>query len=85
MSTIAERAARAADKIKDPDGQRIVIVSYLIAAIEQRRVDIEKACEWLGKRLMYVQEDDNPHVEGTKIESLKEFLCDFRKAMEGEQ
>lgn len=40
---------------------------------------LEKTIKYLYDNLMYVPEDDNPHVESCKITNLEEFVNDFIK------
>lgn len=42
---------------------------------------VEKAVKYLYTNLIYVPEEDNPHVEGSKIENLDMFISDFKKNM----
>lgn len=85
MSTIAERAARLADKIKDPDGQRLVIINYSIAAIEQRRVDIEKACDAYCNVVCQAEQTSGKRcywrIQNERCQELESFV----KAMEEEK
>ena len=95
MRTIAERAKEYAPDAYDPDyilpAREGYIVSlqrraYIAGAEEQKRIDIDKACEWLKEnardyacatvRCPYGEEEEiicDVHLE---------ILEDFRKAME---
>lgn len=54
---------------------------YIKGATEQKQIDIEKAVKYLYANLIYVPEEDNPHVEGSRIENLDMFISDFKKNM----
>lgn len=45
-------------------------------------IAISNAVEYLRKELIYVTDNDNPHVQGSKIESLDEFLTNFTNEMQ---
>ena len=54
--------------------------NYLVGATEQKAIDIEKACEWLGVHLAEVA-DRYGFAAGLSLRLLRE---NFRKAMEEE-
>ena len=70
MKTIVERAYYYADEkwgdIDEYHADTVAVSSYIAVAEEQKRIDIEKVCDWLKAR--YVLTEDS--LEG------------FRRAME---
>ena len=88
MKTIVERAKEYAPDAYDPDyilpAREGYIVSlqrraYIAGAEEQKRIDIDKACEWFTVYLMEIGYPDDWMRDSPNIESGKER---FRKAME---
>lgn len=59
-----------------------ILHGYVRGATEQRKHDIEKACEWLGDNLIAFTEYD--HLNGINID-YGQLNKQFRKAMEDEQ
>ena len=93
MKTIEERAKEYADRHKATEidyfgvgnvygYERIYdaeITAYERGAKEQKAIDIENACEWLGNYLMEIGYPDDWLRDSLNIKSGKER---FRKAME---
>ena len=93
MKTIEERAKEYADRHKATEidyfgvgnvygYERIYdaeITAYERGAKEQKAIDIENACEWLGNYLMEIGYPDDWLRDSPNIKSGKER---FRKAME---
>ena len=82
MATIEERAKEYS--LKDFDGyytgrEKAVEEGYIEGAKEQRKIDIEKACEWLDNYLMEIGYPDDWCRDSLNIKNGKER---FRKAME---
>lgn len=54
MKTIVERAYDYADKkwgdVDEYPADTVAVSAYITGAEEQKRIDIEKACEWLKAR-----------------------------------
>ena len=54
MKTIVERAYDYADErlgdIDEYHGDTVAVSAYIAGAEEQKRIDIEKVCDWLRKR-----------------------------------
>lgn len=55
------------------------IICYINGAIEQRKIDLNKACEWLGDNIMEFVEYD--HLNGINID-YGQLNKQFRKVME---
>ena len=88
MKTIEERAKEYAPDPFDPDyilpAREGYIVkqqqqAYIAGATEQKAIDIDKACEWLGNYLMEIGYPDDWLRDSLNIKSGKER---FRIAME---
>ena len=82
MKTIKERAKEYS--LKDFDGyytgrEKAVEEGYIAGAKEQRKIDIEKACEWLDNYLMEIGYPDDWMRDSPNMKSGEER---FRKAME---
>ena len=83
MKTIAERAREYAeneDLVQGTDGFDYCLRDYIKGATEQKAIDIEKACEWLGVHLAEVA-DRYDSTAGLLLRFVKE---NFRIAMEKE-
>ena len=89
MKTIEERAKEYAPDPRDPDyilySEAGYVVNryrdaYIAGATEQKAIDIEKACEWLGPHLAEVA-DLYDSTAGLLLRLVKE---NFRIAMEKE-
>ena len=83
MKTIAERARLAAWQIFEEIGlskHSVDRVSEIIAEkiIEQKAIDVDKACDWLDNYLMEIGYPDDWMRDSPNIKSGKER---FRKAM----
>ena len=87
MKTIEERAKEYAPDPRDPDyilySEAGYVVNryrdaYIAGATEQKAIDIEKACEWLGPHLAEVA-DRYGFTAGLSLRLLRE---NFRKVME---
>ena len=76
MQTIEERAKEYAP---DPFLAALERKAYITGATEQKAIDIENACEWLGNYLMEIGYPDDWLRDSLNIKSGKER---FRKAME---
>ena len=76
MKTIEERAKEYAP---DPFLAALERKAYITGATEQKAIDIENACEWLGNYLMEIGYPDDWLRDSLNIKSGKER---FRKAME---
>ena len=86
MQTIEERASLAAWQILEEIGlskHSVDRVSEIIAEkiIEQKAIDVDKACEWLDTYLMEIGYPDDWLRDSPNMESGKER---FKKAMEEE-
>ena len=84
MKTITERARLAAWQIFEEIGlskHSVDRVSEIIAEkiIEQKAIDVDKACDWLDNYLMEIGYPDDWMRDSPNMESGKER---FRKAME---
>ena len=84
MKTIEERARLAACQIYEEIGlskHSVDRVSEIIAEkiIEQKAIDVDKACDWLDNYLMEIGYPDDWLRDSPNIKSGKER---FRKAME---
>ena len=77
MKTIKERAKEYSKGRWD---EPTAYEAYIAGAKEQKAIDIEKACEWLGNYLMEIGYPDDWLRDSLNIKSGKER---FRKAMEG--
>ena len=82
MQTIEERAKEYS--LKDFDGyytgrEKAVEEGYIAGAKEQRKIDIDKACEWLDNYLMEIGYPDDWMRDSPNMLSGKER---FIKAME---
>lgn len=93
MKTIEERANEYADTKVTPydepmyDAWRQAIMNdYLAGAKEQKKIDIEKACEWLMTNLEIPEDGVISEEEGKELFGDKPvtFIEEFRKAMEDE-
>ena len=95
MKTIEERAKEFALDAHDFDcgncdtcGKCKEYRKYIDIVTEQRKIDIEKACEWLKKELQELAMDevkDNFLENDFKVilkSQVPDWLRDFRKAME---
>ena len=73
MKTIVERAYNYADEkwgdIDEYHADTVAVSAYIAGAEEQKRIDIEKACDWLKARNVLTDAS----------------LDGFRKAMEEEE
>lgn len=76
MKTIIERAKEYSKGRWD---EPTAYEAYIAGAKEQKAIDIEKACEWLGNYLMEIGYPDDWLRDSLNIKSGKER---FRKAME---
>ena len=87
MKTIEERAKEYASKKGDISLSpvynealaKIYKEGYMAGALEQKAIDIDKACEWLDTYFMEIGYPDDWMRDSPNIESGKER---FRKAME---
>ena len=80
--TIEERADAYVghpEEIDEFTSATIKRAAYIRGAKEQKAIDIEKACEWLGNYLMEIGYPDDWLRDSLNIKSGKER---FRKAME---
>lgn len=75
--TIKERAQSYTDKV----GILGAYQGYIVGATEQKQIDIDKACEWLGYCLPEMEYITNASALRQKK---KEFIESFREAMEVE-
>ena len=95
MKTIEERAKEFALDAHDFDcgncdtcGKCKEYRKYIDIVTEQRKIDIEKACDWLKKELQELAMDevkDNFLENDFKVilkSQVPDWLIDFRKAME---
>ena len=95
MKTIEERAKEFALDAHDFDcgncdtcGKCKEYRKYIDIVTEQRKIDIEKACDWLKKELQELAMDevkDNFLENDFKVilkSQVSDWLIDFRKAME---
>ncbi len=83
MKTIVERAREYAeneDLVQGTDGFDYCLRDYIKGATEQKAIDIDKACEWLGPHLAEVA-DLYDSTAGLLLRLVKE---NFRIAMEKE-
>lgn len=81
MKTIEERAREYAeneDLVQGTDGYEYCLRDYIKGATEQKVIDIDKACEWLGVHLAEVA-DRYDFAAGLSLRLLRE---NFKKAME---
>ena len=76
MKTIKERAKEYS---KGQWDEPTALKAYIAGATEQKAIDIEKACEWLGNYLVEIGYPDDWLRDSPNIKSGKER---FRKAME---
>jgi len=76
MATIEERAKQWSMNYCTKGRRDITHIAYEMGAIEQRRIDIDKACEWLKRELA------EPMPEELYQQWCSEKLEDFIKAME---
>ena len=79
MKTIEERAKAASEGYNDDGYSAGLYMGYVVGAKEQKAIDIEKACEWLGNYLMEIDYPDDWLRDSPNIKSGKER---FRKSME---
>ena len=83
METLKERAIQNLIYEQDFCGRNLsdnmVCRAYVKGAADQKAIDIEKACEWLGNYLMEIGYPDDWLRDSLNIKSGKER---FRKAME---
>ena len=79
MKTIEESAKAASEGYNDDGYSAGLYMGYKVRATEQKIIDIEKACEWLGNYLMEIGYSDDWLRDSPNIKSGKER---FRKAME---
>ena len=79
MKTIEERAKAASEGYNDDGYSAGLYMGYVVGAKEQKDIDIEKACEWLGNYLMEIGYPDDWLRDSLNIKSGKER---FIKAME---
>lgn len=70
MTTIEERAKDFADRGLQNNIEGAIYHTYIYAANEQQKIDIDKACEWLYECV------------GTGEQFKKTLVEKFRKAME---
>ena len=83
MKTIVERAREYAeneDLVQGTDGYEYCLRDYIKGATEQKVIDIDKACEWLGVHLAEVAD----RYDSTANLLLRLVRENFRKAMEKE-
>ena len=83
MKTIAERAREYAeneDLVQGTDGYEYCLRDYIKGATEQKVIDIDKACEWLGVHLAEVAD----RYDSTASLLLRHVKENFRIAMEKE-
>lgn len=73
--TIEERATVFADKGLPNNIEGAIRYTYIYAANEQHKIDIEKACQWLLREYAY---------NGSMAVIDEKLIEDFRKAMEEE-
>ena len=79
MKSIEERAKAASENYDDDGYSAGLYMGYKVGAIEQKIIDINKACEWFGTYLMAIGCPDDWLQDSLNIKSGKER---FRKAME---
>ena len=79
MKSIEERAKAASENYDDDGYSAGLYMGYKVGAIEQKIIDINKACEWFGTYLMAIGYPDDWLQDSLNIKSGKER---FRKAME---
>ena len=76
MKTIEERAYDYADKkwgdVDEYHADTVAVSAYIAGAEEQKRINIDRACEWLKENIE----------GGVHPQSTYSFLDKFRKAME---
>ena len=77
--TIEERAKASSEGYNDDGYSAGLYMGYKVGATEQKIIDIEKVCEWLGNYLMEIGYPDDWLRDSPNIKSGKER---FRKAME---
>ena len=95
MKTIRERAteyAESEDLVQGTDGFEYCLRDYIKGAIDQKAIDIEKACQWITEHIDIPYEVE--HIDGEpvasdyiewckkRLEAAKEITDEFRKAME---
>ena len=81
--TISERAKEYADKYSFANTPQRTDMQggYIKGATDQRKIDIDKACEWIHERRdWYVETEDN----GISGKLSDDFFAEFRKVMEEE-
>lgn len=80
MATIEERAKDFADKGLPNNIEGAIRYTYIYAANEQQKIDIDKACEWIQENIV----GTNKYMTNCcGIELIKTTAVDdFRKAME---
>lgn len=79
MKSIEERAKIASENYDDDGYSAGLYMGYKVGAIEQKIIDINKACEWFGTYLMAIGCPDDWMRDSPNMESGEDR---FRKAME---